>query len=616
MKEFLSFFLLSLLTLSISQPIETHVSYFLAPQSDVAFSSFNKNLELIVEEDKQLKKKILSANTQIKSTDVSQHIERLGKIKPQNREEYILIRGMIAWWEFHEPDIQAVVLGDYATPLLNAYNGLESRFEALFSEALRNSYPHNYPVWDEEAFSFQEGENDYFQSVFTDALEEKDFVNEWLVEEGRLAKVLHLVHGIPFRELEEAFENKQVLVTAFPKGHGDYKYVLKLAVQVGEKTYYLALKRVYVTLEEQTEEAVEREIAATNMNHQFGLPLIGSFSIEERIWLDEYILGYDLDDFVLKLALEYGFSSEKIIETWKQIQIASAKEFILLYLRGFSGLYYVDDPHTGNVMAYWPLLQEHQVDPDRLDLEEIKLTLMDIGSLRSSFSSIETLPINTTVVDVGRVSPAKQSLISSFFRTTYNLLFIESQKEVLSLLPQVDFADPPTRMELAAAILEELSAAEKIHFVSALLQGLPQEVKMLEKTISNAKMLRNEHRIPEYEKTIEELDDLYNTLFDLVLDEVKDLVDESILFAESVALKEGKSSYFGLIKRWQTALALSQEVNNELLFKTVNSFLKDLSEEASFPLIRQFAAKQYQQRTGLTLKIELSAPERLPEFSL
>ncbi len=472
-------FLFIILMVSASLPCrgESHSS-LLAPRSEVAVAANQRELEALLKQNNRLKKQVFSADKKNLLNEVLELLQQLGHFQLHDREQYILLRGALSWWLFFHKDVCAVAEEPYSRAVtLRALNSLEKSLETIFPEFLQESTLSITPVWNKENFS---------KEVFLQAYEQKEKINQWLVSEGRLAKALHIVKGISIKKLESAFKSNQVQVHVFSKRHGDYKYVLKLEIKIEGKPYYLALKKVYVSKKKQSDESVLREIAAVNMNHLQGLPIIGVASAKERIWLDDYILGYNLDEFVFELESR-GFSAQQILMTWQQLQKEGAKKFILLCLRGFSGRYYVDDPHTGNIMAYWPTLQEHQLDPDQFDLSQIELAVTDVGKLNAVFPSFEDLPVKTTVVDVGRTQAVKNSKIASFFSVTYSKLFEASQEKLLVLLPLIPFSDPLTRVEFVQEILNELSLDEKVVFIAALLQGVPLEIKELEIQMKNWK---------------------------------------------------------------------------------------------------------------------------------
>ncbi len=573
----------------------------LAPHSEVAVSANQREFEFLLEQNNRLKKQILSSDATVLSDVVVKQIRQMGRFQPVNREQYIALRGALSWWLFFENEVAKVVPDQYKRKILVALNSLEKSFDSLFTEKLQESTLRNPPIWDEKSFS---------KGIYLEAYDQKETINQWLAEKGRLAKALHIVHGIPITELQKAFELEAVQVRVFSKGFGSFKYVLKVEVQINHKPYYLALKKVYASRQEQSDESVLREISATNMNYQFGLPIIGTSSVKKRIWLDEYILGDDLDKFVLKLAA-YGFSPEQILQQWQQLQKEAAKKFILLCVRGFSGLYYVDDPHTGNIMAYWPALQEKQLDPDQLKLNQIRLSLMDVGSLGTTFQYFKNLPVNTAIVDVGRTQAVEESM-AAFFRVTYNELFVDSQDKVLALLPALSSLTPPTRLELVKEVLDEFTLDEKVIFISALLQGLPQEMSYVDRLISNSILLKRSNDLAEARAIKNELEKVKEFLLKSISDEIKNLAVE-------LARVHGEPSS-NLLERWNYVLALAQKKNDLQRFEMLNRMLEFLvaNEVVSLP-IRRLAAQSYKTRTGkdLRYKIDISSPRTtLQDISL
>lgn len=581
-----------------SLPAQSAIN-FLAPRSDIQQTGWQIALEEALSQSSSYRQRVLNLDKTIDKEDLLNILSEFSFLDIEERDAYLRLRAHLSWWLFHDNEIKQVLGESIREDVINILELADDTFSGQFQERFASFDDTRIIQWNEEDFTFAEDDESMFAFHFESAFENKEILSKWLLEKGRLAQALHVVHNIPIADIENAFRENKVSVAAYPQGYGEYKYVLKLKVLLNGTPYYLALKKIHASKDTQSDEDVRNEIAATNMNRNFGLPVIGAGSVEDRMWIDQFILGDDLDKFIVNLSLKYGLSENQIIPLWRDILNKAAKEFIFLFLRGFSGLYYVRDPHMGNIMAYWPKLHQNQIDPATLSADDIRLTLLDIGQLDAGFRSLADLPVNTVVVDVGQLNAVSSNAMFDFFMTTYNSIYVFSENKFKSLVFQKYEELAPTRSDFALEILGELNEQENILFVSALLQGLKPTIAKYKEAKKRLEIQGLSIEAENVQKLIKDLETLDYEIYFYVRTIVERLTKRSKTLKPNDPLPEE------LKKEWERASILSQKLNDLDLFDITNSYLKELSASAPSGSVRTLARTLYRKRTGENLEPQM-----------
>lgn len=571
---------------------------YLAPNSQIQLASRQAKFDHVIGLFDPLKRELLQGNAPDAAV-LKERILELANLKANNLEEFRRGRKLLSWWLFYGKNQYPSTF--YLGVLEKGLSLFEQNFFSTLPKELLNFKPQNLPEWSEEMWN-----NLYLQSDFRKLYqnpEQKGQIDQWLMTEGVLIKSLYLIFGVSLQELNKAIQTPEGFqVKLYPKGGiGGWKYVFQVEVILNGKSYYMAFNGFRDIVKK--EDDMEREINTLNMLYSKKVPVFGtaSYKHNHRFWLEEYIHGDHLVEFVLHHASlknekgENAYTPDDILKIWRKIQVLAAKQFISIFLHEFSGTHLIKDPLLPNIKATWRFDQENQIQ-----LEELKI--YDVGAVTVS------KPIETVVVDVGSIKTVSAAEAWDHFDVIYTNYFVNAEGEVRKQLPatletsdELNFSNVPTLIQFLEILLEDkdLSAQEKFVLVSLLLRGLNAKRSELEFYNIDEEIINGREDMK-----------FLNQIENYLLNEAKHLILSFVDLSEEPDPARIEQTR----EEWQYLLQVSSAQNSKRLFKDINGILEILMNEAKSVKIRQLAREIHNKRTNQNrpqIKIEALPPASL-----